>query len=154
MPTRERESCQAIIPLASITVVVSGNAKEKAMSPLFLPGEFESRTESPPSLSPEMEACSPSPSWYRGRAAIQTVLTTQAFAPLAHNRWYFSPTRANGCPAFAVYHATGLGSTFQAFGIQIIDLDDSASGLLIADVTTFLDSSLLPFFGFPPELSR
>src|ERR1700676_3626001 len=72
MPTRERESCQAIIPLASITVVVSGNAKEKAISPLFLPGEFESRTESPPSLSPEMEACSPSPSWYRKYAGILT----------------------------------------------------------------------------------
>ena len=27
-----------------------------------------------------------------------------------------------------------------------------APGLLIADVTTFLDSSLLPFFGFPSEL--
>lgn len=96
----------------------------------------------------------PSPSWYRGRAAISTVLTTQAFAPLAQNRWHFSPTRANGCPAFAVYHATGLDRTFRAFGIQIIALNVNAPGLLIADITTFLDPSLLPFFGFPPELSR
>jgi len=96
----------------------------------------------------------PSPSWYRGRAAIRTLLTTQAFAPLAQNRWHFSPTRANGCPAFAVYHATGLGGTFRAFGIQVVTLDDCTPGLLIADVTTFLDPSLLPFFGFPPELSR
>lgn len=95
----------------------------------------------------------PSPSWYRGRAAIGTLLTAQAFAPLAQNRWYFSPTRANGCPAFAVYHATGLESTFRAFGIQIIDLVFGTSGLLIADVTTFLDPSLFPHFGFPPELS-
>src|SRR5437660_10472919 len=35
MPTRQRESCQAIVPVASITVVVSGSAKEKAMSPFF-----------------------------------------------------------------------------------------------------------------------
>jgi RNA polymerase sigma-70 factor, ECF subfamily len=28
----------------------------------------------------------PSPSWYLGREAIRTVLTTQAFAPLAQNR--------------------------------------------------------------------
>jgi RNA polymerase sigma-70 factor (ECF subfamily) len=96
----------------------------------------------------------PSPSWYRGRVAIGTLLTAQALAPLAQNRWYFSPTRANGCPAFAVYHATGLDGTFRAFGIQIIDLDDSASGLLIADVTTFLDPLLLPLFGFQPEFSR
>ncbi len=49
----------------------------------------------------------PSPSWYRGREAIREVLTAQAFAPLAQNRWHFSPTKANGCPAFSVYHATG-----------------------------------------------
>lgn len=96
----------------------------------------------------------PSPSWYRGRAAVRTLLSTQALAPLAHNRWYFSPTRANGCPAFAVYHATGPDGAFQAFGIQVITLEDSASGLLIADVTTFLDPSLHTFFGFPPEPSR
>ncbi len=104
----------------------------------------------------------PSPSWYLGREAIRTVLTTQAFAPLAQNRWHFSPTRATGCPAFAVYHATGLGGTFLAFGIQVVttcsinrhSTDDGAPGLLIADVTTFLDPSLLPFFGFPPELPR
>lgn len=96
----------------------------------------------------------PSPSWYLGREAIGTVLTTQAFAPLAQNRWHFSPTRVNGCPAFAVYHATGSGGTVQAFGIQVVTMDDGASGLLIADVTTFLDPSLLPFFGFPPELPR
>ena len=77
-----------------------------------------------------------------------------ASAPLAQNRWHFSPTRVNGCPAFAVYHTTGLGGTFRAFGIQVVTLDDYAPGLLIADVTTFLDPSLLPFFGFPPELPR
>ncbi|MGH2497845.1 MAG: sigma-70 family RNA polymerase sigma factor [Ktedonobacteraceae bacterium] len=96
----------------------------------------------------------PSPSWYRGRVAIGTLLTGQAFAPEAQNRWRFFPTEANGCPAFAVYHATGLDSTFRAFGIQIIDLEDSTSGLLIADVTTFLSPSLFPHFGFSPELAE
>src|SRR5258708_20134913 len=60
------------MPVASITVAVSGSAKEKAIRPLFLPGEFASRTESPPSLSPEMEACSPSPFWNRKYAGILT----------------------------------------------------------------------------------
>lgn len=96
----------------------------------------------------------PSPSWYLGREAIRTLLTTQAFAPLAQNRWHFSPTSVNGCPAFAVYHAAGQEGTFRAFGIQVITLDDGAPGLLIADTTTFLDPSLLPLFGFSPELSR
>jgi RNA polymerase sigma-70 factor (ECF subfamily) len=96
----------------------------------------------------------PSPSWYRGRAAIRILLSTQAFAPEAQNQWCFFPTKANGCPAFAVYHATGLGGIFRAFGMQVVTMDDCASGLLISDVTTFLDPSLLPFFGFPPELPR
>src|SRR5712692_3974599 len=47
-----------------------------------------------------------------------------------------------------------FGGTFRAFGIQVVTLDDCAPGLIIADVTTFLDPSLLPFFGFPPELPR
>jgi len=40
------------------------------------------------------------------------------------------------------------------FGIQVITLHDGAPGLLMADVTTFLDPSLLPSFGFSPELPR
>jgi hypothetical protein len=47
-----------------------------------------------------------------------------------------------------------MDDTFRAFGIQVVTLDDGAPGLLIADVTTFLDPSLFPFFGFPPELTR
>ena len=96
----------------------------------------------------------PSPSWYSGRAAIRTVLTTQAFAPLAQNRWSFSPTRANGCPAFAVYRAVGSGGSFRAFGLQVVTLEASTAGIYIADVTTFLDPALLTTFGFPQELSN
>ena len=96
----------------------------------------------------------PSPSWYRGRTAIRTLLTVQAFAPEAQNQWRFFPTKANGCPAFAVYHTTGSNGTFQAFGIQVVALEESASELLIADMTTFLNPALFPHFGFPPEVSR
>ena len=93
----------------------------------------------------------PSPSWYRGREAIRVVLAVQAFAPGAQNRWYFFPTGANGCPAFAIYRAAKSGGPSRAFGIQIISLEAGASGLLIADVTTFLDPLLLTSFAFPPE---
>ncbi len=94
----------------------------------------------------------PSPSWYRGQEAIRVVLITQAFAPMAQNHWHFFPTEANGCPAFAVYRAVGPGGTFRAFGIQIVTLAASASGLRIADVTAFLDPWFVTSFGFPPEL--
>lgn len=96
----------------------------------------------------------PSPSWYRGRAAIRTLLTIMAFTPEAQNQWRFMPTEANGCPAYAVYHAVGLNSTFRAFGIQIIDLEKNISDLLIADVTTFLSPALFSHFGFPSKLPR
>lgn len=94
----------------------------------------------------------PSPSWYRGRDAIRAVLTTQAFAPQSQNHWHFFPTQANGCPAFVVYQTTGSSGPSHAFGLQIVTLLASASGLLIADVTTFLNPSLLTSFGFPQEL--
>jgi RNA polymerase sigma-70 factor (ECF subfamily) len=94
----------------------------------------------------------PSPSWYQGRDAIRVLLTTQAFAPLAENRWHFSPTRANGYPAFAVYHSVGSGRSYQAFGIQVVTLTTSTAELQIADVTTFLNPSLFIHFGFPHEL--
>ncbi len=95
----------------------------------------------------------PSPSWYQGREAIRTQITTQGLAPERQNRWFFLPTGANGGPAFAVYCATGRGGPARAFGIQVLTLElSAASGVLIADVTTFLDPSLFPAFGFPLEL--
>jgi hypothetical protein len=36
--------------------------------------------------------------------------------------------------------------------MQVLALEAAASGVLIADMTTFLDSSLFTYFGFPPEL--
>src|SRR6266852_6041718 len=76
MPALRRESCQLIVPVASITVVVSGSAKQKPIRPLFLLG-LENRTENPPSLSPEMEACSPWSFWNRKYAAILTGSRTE-----------------------------------------------------------------------------
>jgi len=96
----------------------------------------------------------PSPSWYQGREAIRTQISTHGLAPELQNRWFFLPTGANGGPAFAVYRATGVSGPARAFGMQVLTLDFSASSVLIADVTTFLEPSLFPFFGFPPELSK
>jgi hypothetical protein len=90
----------------------------------------------------------------RGREAIRGVLTAQAFAPLVQNRWHFSPTEANGFPAWAVYLATGSGGPSRAFGIQIVTLAAGTSDALIAEVTTFLDPWLVNSFGFPQELTQ
>src|SRR5215469_15655158 len=94
----------------------------------------------------------PLPSWYRGREAIRVLLTRRIFAGETQNRWSCSLTEANGCPAFAVYRAAGSGSSFRVFGLQVLTLEATASGLLIADATTFLDPLLFPSFGFPQDL--
>ena len=94
----------------------------------------------------------PSPSWYQGREAIRAQITTHGLAPELQHRWFFLPTSSNGGPAFAVYRAIGASGPAQAFGIQVLTLEFSASDVRIADVTTYLDPSLFPSFGFPPDL--
>lgn len=94
----------------------------------------------------------PSPSWYQGREAIRAQIATHGLAPELQHRWFFLPTGSNGGPAFAVYRATYVSGPAQAFGIQVLTLECSASDVRIADVTTFLDPSLFPSFGFAPDL--
>ncbi len=45
----------------------------------------------------------PVPAWYHGRAAIKDFLDSFLFAGQFKGRFRVSTTRANGCPAFAVY---------------------------------------------------
>jgi RNA polymerase sigma-70 factor (ECF subfamily) len=94
----------------------------------------------------------PSPTWYGGREAIRALIAAGAFSPAAQIRERFCPTSANGGPAFVVYRAAGPHASLQAFGIQVLSFEANASGLVIADVTTWLDPSLFPYFGFPLEL--
>ena len=96
----------------------------------------------------------PLPSWYRGREAIRVLLIQRIFAGETQKRWSFSLTGANGCPALAMYRAVGSGGPSQAFGIQVLTLETSASGVLISDATIFLDPLLFPSFGFPQDLPR
>jgi RNA polymerase sigma-70 factor (ECF subfamily) len=94
----------------------------------------------------------PLPSWYSGKEAIRLVLAQRIFAEDVQHHWSLSPTGANGCPAFAMFRAAGSGGPLRAFGMQVLALEGTASGVLIADMTTFLDSSLFTYFGFPLEL--
>ena len=93
----------------------------------------------------------PIPSWYRGREAIRSILIVRFGM---RNRWRLYPTRANGQPAFVLYIANEASSSYRAFGVQVITLDDSPLKKQVAEVTIFHTSSLVTFFGFPLELPQ
>ena len=69
----------------------------------------------------------PSPSWYQGRAAISAFLTSVVFGRAVHVRGRLQPTRANGQPAFALYHYDEASGIYRAFAIQVLTFDYSAS---------------------------
>lgn len=96
----------------------------------------------------------PSPSWYRGRDAIGSFIAATVFADqgmfpgVARGRWRLLPARANGQPAWAVYHRLEAGD-FAAFGIHVL----SVEGDELAALTSFIDPDLPGRFGFPTTLS-
>ncbi len=90
----------------------------------------------------------PSPSWYRGRAAIRAFILANILDGDARGRWRLLPTRANGSPAFAWYRQDSQGK-FVAFAIQVLTVEKG----LISDVTTFPLPILFPFFRMSPEIS-
>jgi len=95
----------------------------------------------------------PLPTWYRGREAIHAFVATLLLAPSARGigRRYI-PTRANGQPAMAIYHQPAAGEVYQAVGLQVLTVDESAWH--IAQVTTFMKPELFSRFGLAIELSE
>jgi len=96
----------------------------------------------------------PVPSWYRGREAIRAILLAVVFQSGVQNRWRLYPTRANGQPAFVVYRADESKSSYRAFSVQVVTLDGSRLPRQIAEVTAFLDPSLVTSFGYPLQLPQ
>lgn len=94
----------------------------------------------------------PFPSWYRGREAIYEILSYFPFSSGVPHRWRLFPTRANAQPAFAFYRADRAKNSYSAFGIQVIRLAASKTGSSIAELTVFHGPSLVPYFGFPPQM--
>lgn len=90
----------------------------------------------------------PVPSWYRGREAIRAMLLAIVFRSGVQNRWRLYPTQANGQPAFVLYRADEAQSAYRAYSVQVVTLDGSQ----VAEVTAFLDPSLVTAFGFPLQL--
>ena len=93
-------------------------------------------------------AMPPSPSWYRVRSAIRAVVSAVVLAGKAEGRWKMKSTRANSLPALAWYQQDETTSTYRAFGIQVLTIEDN----LLSDITTFFNPALVRLFGFPEEL--
>jgi RNA polymerase sigma-70 factor (ECF subfamily) len=92
----------------------------------------------------------PSPSWYRGRLAVTTLVGAMAFGGDAHGRWRLLPTVANACPAFAVYQYDEPSGVYQAFGLQVLSIKDS----LVVDIVAYLTPSIVNAFGLPLQISK
>lgn len=96
----------------------------------------------------------PVPSWYQGRAAIRAFALAILFPSGIDKRWRLLPTRANGQPAFVVYRADEATRTYQAFALQIIEIDDLQLPRQVAGITAFLSPELVTSFGFPPQIPQ
>ncbi|PYC80556.1 RNA polymerase subunit sigma-70 [Streptomyces tateyamensis] len=75
----------------------------------------------------------PTPTWYTGRPAVLGFLAGHVLRP---GRWRFTPTGANGQPAFVVHRGA------QPYGIQVLTL----AGPLVGRITAFNDPALVAAF--------
>jgi RNA polymerase sigma-70 factor (ECF subfamily) len=91
----------------------------------------------------------PIPAWYRGRETIRALMLRTVFSTPSQRRWRLLPTRANRQPAFGLYLRADTPACYSAYGIQLVTLHDG----LIADVLTFRDPSLFPYFNLPMTIS-
>ena len=89
----------------------------------------------------------PIPSWYKGREDIGKLVSKTIFGGQASGRWRMLPVHANGQPGFGLFILNESGG-YDAYGIQVVTFE----GTQIADITTFRNPALIPFFGLPPAL--
>lgn len=91
----------------------------------------------------------PIPSWYRGKESISALASRTIFSGQAQGRWRLLPARANHQPAFGLYRHSQAGDVYDAYGIQVLAFGDG----LIADIITFRNPSLFPYFKLPLTLT-
>lgn len=91
----------------------------------------------------------PMPAWYQGKADIRTFIGQSILAGDARGRFRLVPTRANAQPAFAWYQHDPASGRYVPFAIQVLTFD----GDLLADITTFPNPGLFPYFGLPLEFT-
>ena len=86
----------------------------------------------------------PTPTWYRGRAAITDFLVE---GPMRAN-WRHRTTSANGQPAVGCYLWDAGRQAYVAKVLDVLTL----RGERIAAVTAFIDGRLFPRFGLPAQV--
>jgi RNA polymerase sigma-70 factor (ECF subfamily) len=89
----------------------------------------------------------PLPLRYTGREAVAAFLVTIPQGG-RRDRFRFLPTHANRQPALAVYRRHPGDPTYRAWGLFVLGVDGDS----IAEITAFVDASLVPLFGLPAEL--
>jgi RNA polymerase sigma-70 factor (ECF subfamily) len=89
----------------------------------------------------------PIPAWVQGRAAIAALFSKSIFTPGRH--WRLQPTRANGSPAFGLYHWEAETRVYQLAGLLVLDVVGEQIGSLVA----FLELSSLSSFALPSRLA-
>ena len=84
----------------------------------------------------------PSPSWYKGSAAVRQYLVSHAFGSGARGRWRLLPRRANGQFAFGTYERDDIGLEYVAHSIQVLTFEED----LVSEIISFANRSLFPAF--------
>jgi RNA polymerase sigma-70 factor, ECF subfamily len=90
----------------------------------------------------------PSPSWYRGREAVQGYLSSYPLRGDARGRWRLLPRRCNGQLAFGVYQRDEARRVYSAHSIQVAYF----TGELVSEIVAFGYPSLFPTFSLLPEV--
>jgi RNA polymerase sigma-70 factor, ECF subfamily len=91
-------------------------------------------------------AMPPHPTWFRGREAIETFLSSGPLAP--GTRWRVLPTSANGQIAFGEYRWAETTKRFAGRRLTVLTIANA----LISDITAFGAPELLARFGLPEQL--
>lgn len=91
----------------------------------------------------------PLPAWYRGRASIRQFFELHLFAGAAQGRYRVALSRANGCPAIAVYQAQAEG-VFRPASLQVLSLENGQ--VARADCFLTFDDRLFARFNLPATL--
>ncbi len=76
----------------------------------------------------------PVPAWYQGREAIRGFLQAHLFTSVVPRPFRLTPTRANGCPAYAAY-SRGPDGIYRLAALQVLTI----SGDRIVSLHGFLD---------------
>jgi RNA polymerase sigma-70 factor (ECF subfamily) len=93
-------------------------------------------------------AMPPTPSWYRGRAAVGEFIAARPLT--GPGRWRVLPTRANGQPAFGFYGSCEPDGEFGPHAIQVLSLTDGAQ---IAGITSFHLPGAFARLGLPDAVA-